>query len=171
MVKVRLVFLFIKNQPLRTKLGWDVIVYFQLGLHKKDRVVLDKIKNKSPPRGLGKIYEQDVDVYKVQSVKDLKSIIDHFDNYPLITNKRADYELWKQVVEIVKNKEHLTLEGLQKIVAIKATLNWGLSDTLKAAFPEVVPVNDNFMRSTKNIRSLLIKWFYVSRGVLLNIYF
>lgn len=121
-----------------SKLGWDVIVYFQLGLHKKDRVVLDKIKNYF---GVGKIYEQDVDVYKVQSVKDLKSIIDHFDNYPLITNKRADYELWKQVVEIVKNKEHLTLEGLQKIVAIKATLNWGLSDTLKAAFPEVVPVN------------------------------
>lgn len=44
-------------------------------------------------------------------------------------------------VEIVKNKEHLTLEGLQKIVAIRATLNRGLSDILKAAFPEVVPLN------------------------------
>lgn len=70
----------------------------------------------------------------------MKGIIDHFDKYPLITNKRADYELWRQAVEIIKNKEHLTLEGLQKIVAIRSTLNRGLSDTLKAAFPSVVPV-------------------------------
>lgn len=40
------------------------------------------------------------------------------------------------MVEIVKAKEHLTFEGLQKIVAIRATLNRGLSDELKAAFPE-----------------------------------
>ena len=65
-----------------------------------------------------------------------------FDRYPLITKKRADYELWRQVVELVKNKKHLTSEGLQKkIVAIKSSLNNGLSDTLKAAFPTVVPFN------------------------------
>jgi len=121
-----------------SKLGWDVLVYFQLGLHKKDRVVLEKIKSYFK---VGKIYEQDIDVYKVQSVKDLKGIIDHFDKYPLITQKRADYELWKQVVEIVKNKEHLTLKGLQKIVAIRASINLGLSDKLKTAFPEIVPFN------------------------------
>jgi hypothetical protein len=66
------------------------VVYFQLGLHKKDRTVLEKIKIYF---GVGKIYELAVDVYKVQSVKDLKGIINHFDKYPLITNKRADYEL------------------------------------------------------------------------------
>lgn len=122
-----------------SKLGWDVLIYFQLGLHKKDRIVLEKFKSYF---GVGNIYEQDVvDVYKVQSVKDLKSIINHFDLYPLITNKRADYELWRQAVEIIKNKEHLTLQGLEKIVAIRATLNRGLSDTLKAAFPAIVPFN------------------------------
>lgn len=71
----------------------------------------------------------------------MKVIIDHFDKYPLKTNKRADYEFWRQVVEIIKNKQHLTLKGLQKIVAIRATINWGLSYTLKAAFPRVVPIN------------------------------
>ena len=38
------------------------------------------------------------------------------------------------------NKEHLTEEGLQKIVAIRASLNWGLTDKLTAAFPSIVPV-------------------------------
>jgi hypothetical protein len=32
-------------------------------------------------------------------------------------------------------KEHLTLSGLQKIVNLKASLNNGLSKSLKEAFP------------------------------------
>ena len=38
------------------------------------------------------------------------------------------------------NKEHLTKDGLIKIVAIKASINRGLSEKLKSAFPDVVPV-------------------------------
>jgi len=77
---------------------------------------------------------------QAQSVKDLKIILNHFDKYPLITQKRADYELFKQAVELMEQKEHLTLEGLAKIVAIKASNNLGLSEELKAAFPTIVPV-------------------------------
>jgi hypothetical protein len=32
------------------------------------------------------------------------------------------------------------MEGLGKIVAIKACMNLGLSDQLKAAFPKIIPV-------------------------------
>ena len=38
------------------------------------------------------------------------------------------------------NKEHLTQDGLQKIISIRAALNTGLSPGLKAAFPVVKPV-------------------------------
>jgi hypothetical protein len=41
---------------------------------------------------------------------------------------------------IIDRKEHLTEEGLRKIVAIKAAINLGLSDKLKEAFPYIVPV-------------------------------
>jgi hypothetical protein len=40
----------------------------------------------------------------------------------------------------MNNKEHLTLEGLYQIVAIKAALNRRLSDKLKSAFPDILPV-------------------------------
>jgi hypothetical protein len=33
-------------------------------------------------------------------------------------------------------KEHLTISGLRKIVAIKASMNLGLSDKLKASFTQ-----------------------------------
>jgi hypothetical protein len=70
----------------------------------------------------------------------LAKVLDHFDKYPLITQKRADYELFVQAFNLIQNKEHLTEEGLRKIVAIKASLNLGLSEELKAAFPKILPV-------------------------------
>ena len=36
--------------------------------------------------------------------------------------------------------EHLTPSGLRKIIAIKASMNNGLSDELKAEFSDITPV-------------------------------
>jgi hypothetical protein len=77
--------------------------------------------------------------YRV-SGKDLEKVLDHFEKYPLITQKRADYELFKQAIRLMEEKEHLTEAGLAQILAIKAVLNKGLSDELKAAFPKINPV-------------------------------
>ena len=71
----------------------------------------------------------------------MKVIIDHFSKYPLITQKCYDFKLFEKAVHLVELKEHLTYDGLRKIVAIKASMNLGLSDVLKKAFPDVVKVN------------------------------
>ena len=93
--------------------------------------------------GIGKIYSNKAESaqYRVESVKQLEILINHFDSYGLITQKWSDYQLFKKGIELLKNKEHLTREGINKLIAIKASLNLGLSDELKTAFPEVVPVN------------------------------
>ena len=62
------------------------------------------------------------------------------DKYPLITQKLGDYLIFKEVIGIIQRKEHLTREGLDKVIALKANLNLGLSDELKAAFPNIIPV-------------------------------
>ena len=67
-------------------------------------------------------------------------IINHFNNYPLITQKSVDYKLFKMAFYIIQKKKHLTQKGLTKIVAIKGSLNLGLSPELKVAFPETVIV-------------------------------
>jgi len=77
--------------------------------------------------------------FTVKSLKDLPVIIDHFSKYPLLTQKRADYVLFKRVVDLMKRREHLTPEGLKKIVSLRAAMNNGLSEKQKAAFPEVTP--------------------------------
>ena len=70
-------------------------------------------------------------VYTIGSIKDITNvIIPHFTNYPLITKKNVDFILFKSVVELINKDEHLTLEGLNKIINIKASINKGLSDKL-----------------------------------------
>ena len=73
--------------------------------------------------GVGDIKSQGKDSvqYRVTSVKDLiEVIIPHLEKFPLITQKRADFILFKQVVNLMYNKEHLTVEGFQKILNLKA---------------------------------------------------
>jgi len=40
----------------------------------------------------------------------------------------------------MKNKEHLTLDGLNKILSYKASLNLGLSEELKEKFSKIEAV-------------------------------
>ena len=61
-------------------------------------------------------------------------IVDHFDNYPLVTVKKMDYTLFKECFNIIKDKKHLTHEGLLKIIQIKSSLNRDLSENLKKLF-------------------------------------
>jgi len=48
--------------------------------------------------------------------------------------------LFEQCYNLIKQKEHLTQAGLEKILALKYNLNKGLSDELKSAFPNIIPV-------------------------------
>nr|QXQ00351.1 NADH dehydrogenase subunit 2 [Tuber microsphaerosporum] len=122
------------------RLGWTVSPIFTIGLHAKDLEFLNIIQSYF---GVGKIYTKQSDGsihYRVWSVKDLINIIiPHFDKYPLVTQKRADFELFKQIVQILAKKEKLTIEDLTKIVALKASINLGLSPVLKESFPNITP--------------------------------
>ena len=131
------------------KSGWVIKPRFSISLHKKDRFILEAIKNYL---GVGEIYTQGIDSvqYRVFSIKDLQLVIDHFDKYPLISQKFGDYSLFKQAYLLLINKEHLTPEGLLKIIAIRASINNGLSEPLKEAFPGIIPV----IRPNRNIISI-----------------
>jgi hypothetical protein len=110
-----------------------------MGIHKKDTVLLDSSAPRQKLFGVGKIYlDKDIVYYQVFSNKDLLLIIDHFDKYPLITKKFSDYCLFKQAFDIVKNKQHLSKEGLRKIVSIKASLNRGLTPRLENSFANII---------------------------------
>jgi len=77
--------------------------------------------------------------YRVESLKDLAIIINHFDKYPLITKKQADYTIFKLAHSLINNKSHLTNKGILELVALKAVIIRGLSKDLIVAFPDIIP--------------------------------
>lgn len=50
-------------------------------------------------------------------------VIPFFNEYPILGVKRLDFEDFKKVAELVKNKEHLNVEGLNKIIKIAEGMN------------------------------------------------
>jgi len=121
----------------KRKLGWRIQSKFQICLHVRDLPLLLKIQQFF--RGIGSVsVSGDLAFYSVSSVKDLVNIIvPHFLNYPLLTQKGADFILFKQIVELMDNRAHLTVEGFNKIINIKAAMNLGLSDSFKSEFKEL----------------------------------
>jgi hypothetical protein len=70
----------------------------------------------------------------------VNGLVPHLNNYPLQTQKQADFELFKLGIGLLESKENKTEIGLQKFVNIRAAMNFGLSPGLKTAFPNTVPV-------------------------------
>ena len=70
----------------------------------------------------------------------MQIIIDHFDKFPLITNKLNDYKLFKLAYTLFLILEQLSLEGIKKLVSIKSLMNLGLSPELKAHFTDIKPI-------------------------------
>lgn len=83
---------------------------------------------------------RDIVNYSIELKEDLNKLFIHLEKYPLLTQKAADFMLFKQAVKLVDDKAHLTVEGLNQIVNIKASMYLGLSNMLKSEFDEYVPV-------------------------------
>jgi hypothetical protein len=124
-------------------MGLRLLPVFAIELHIRDLEVLKRIKEffnvgsvtvrirNGKPTG----------IYSVPSLKDLTEvIIPHFNEYCLLTQKKADFILFSSLVSLMNNKEHLNEKGINKIISIRASMNKGLNGILKSIFPNIVPV-------------------------------
>ena len=112
------------------KIAYRVKAVFHIGLHIRDIALLEQIQLFFGVGKISKLGAESVQ-FRVSALEDLKVIINHFDKYPLLTNKQSDYLLFKQVVNFMEQGRHLTIEGLNKIMSIKAVLNkQEISDSL-----------------------------------------
>lgn len=116
------------------KLGFQFLPVFTIQLHYKDLALLELIKLYF---NVGKVIIKKDNtktnvIYTVQSIKDLANvIIPHFDKYPLLTQKQADFILFKQIISLMVQGKYLTAEGLIKNLALKASINKGFNEKFK----------------------------------------
>jgi len=134
-------FLIIVRKSKKNKIAWQLEANFTINLHIRDINLLKLIQIYFDGVGrIGKERNSCCD-YTVGSLDQIVTkVIPHFDKYPLKTKKYSDYLLFKEAVMIMKRGEHITIEGLQKIINIRASLNKGLTTSLIKAFPNNIPL-------------------------------
>lgn len=129
-------------------------------MHEKDRVLIKGLQEFFG--GIGYISKPNKNSsveFRVSTLNDLVNvIIPHFDNYPLYTKKRIDYLFFKQIVTLMLNKEHNSMEGIQKAVNIRASINTGLSHGLKEAFPNTIPVDKSTLINNVMYKNIPSEW-------------
>lgn len=76
--------------------------------------------------GCGQVISSSKDCMRfvVQKKEDiLTKIIPHFNKYPLVTSKGINFQTFKEAAEIVAKGEHLTLNGITKLINLKKLMN------------------------------------------------
>jgi len=106
------------------KIKVNVQLEFNLTQHSRDDLL---IKSLMEYLNCGKVYKNNnVSNYRVSKFLNLsEKIIPFFEKYPLIGIKSNDFKDFCLVVEMMKEKKHLTLEGLEQIRKVKARMNTG----------------------------------------------
>jgi hypothetical protein len=110
-------------------LGWQVFPEFVVTQGMKSLGALEELKDFF---GCGGIYKnrrydnhnEDILRYCVRRIRDLDDIIvPFFKTNPLKTSKRHDFKKFVQVIELMKEKKHLTFDGLKAIAKIAQGMN------------------------------------------------
>jgi len=137
----------------RYKTAYRVKAVFHIGVHIRDLALLEQIQLFFGVGTISKLGAESVQ-FRVSGIENLKVIMNHFDKYPLLTNKQSDYLLFKQVVNDMEQERHLTVEGLNKVMSVKAVMNNKvMSDSLNLAFPDIEPMLRPGIKD-RNIKSL-----------------
>jgi LAGLIDADG endonuclease len=103
-------------------IGFQITVTFQLTQHSRDEQLM---KSLIEFFDCGKIYTyKDAVNFKVQNSSGLsENFLPFFQKYSIQGVKLLDYLDFVSVIEIMKNKEHLTQIGLDKIRKINLSMN------------------------------------------------
>ena len=110
------------------KIGWKVKPSFKICLHIKDLALLELFKQYF---GAGVVSANGFKAtFEAFSIKDLAQIIKHFKDYPLKSQKCADFLLFEKAYSLILLKRHLEKSGLEQLVGIRASMNRGLTELL-----------------------------------------
>lgn len=96
--------------------------------NKRDLILMESIKNRLNCGSI-KIKNNDTVHFVVYKYADIcDKIIPLFSENPLLGNKAKDLNDFKAVMNLMKNKAHLTESGIDEIIKIKNNMNRGRID-------------------------------------------
>jgi hypothetical protein len=106
---------FSQRAKLRTNI--EVRPSFSISQHKRNLMILKEIKKFFGVGGIRYSKKDNNYKYEVRSIEDLtKVVIPHFEKYPLKTSKSKDFNLFKEICNLIKSNHHLNPEYLEVII-------------------------------------------------------
>lgn len=111
------------------RIGLDARLHFEIELRDDDRELLEAIQK---TLGCGRLYHLNYERYgwnphvelKVSSLKEIREkLIPFFKKHKLRGKKRHSFRLFCEAAELFARKEHLTLEGIEKLRRIRQKMN------------------------------------------------
>ena len=112
----------VNPQPTLT-CGFQVLPEFTVTQHQRDVKILYALKDYFQC-GVVRVNHGDILCYRVRAFDHLYDIIvPFFEKHKLLSAKRVDFEQFRTVLLMMKRKQHLTLEGLEKIREIQLKMN------------------------------------------------
>lgn len=109
-----------------TNSRFAVQLKFKVTQHSRDAQLMQKIVTTS---GCGIYYDRPNESVGDFSVTRLNNILDKiiplFDKYPLRGSKALDYSDFRKIAYLMKDRVHLTVEGIEQIRKIKLGMNTG----------------------------------------------
>lgn len=108
------------------KTGFSVNLRFQISQHSRDEVLMRRLIDYMgcgqyySLKGEGK-FKGDLVVSRLPDI--INKIKPFFSEYPILGVKSKDFQFWCEAVELMSKKEHLKVEGLEKIRQIKESIN------------------------------------------------
>ncbi len=119
-------------------LGWQVLPEFRVVQHKRDELILHKLKSFFD-FGNVVINHDDRKEFRVRGLENLNKIVKFFNKNPLKTSKQKNFEIFSKIVELINQKKHLTQKGLNKIANLASKMNQKVIRNLES--PETIRQN------------------------------
>lgn len=140
-----------KAKNSRYKKGFIIGNFCSLQLHIRDYILLNKVKTyfNAGKISIRKGKYEGAAILSVQSIKELISVIKPLPPYGLglykytlltQTQKNEDFHLFKSAFLLINQGGFCTCDKINKLIAIKASMNKGLTDNMINIFPYIVPI-------------------------------
>ena len=147
------------NKLPKMTLGRQVLPEFRIVQHKRDEYLLKRI-NKFFEFGDICRNHGDRKEFRVRGLENLNKLVYFFNENPLQTSKRKNFELFSQVIELMNNKEHLTKEGLKKIANLASKMNRKIKRHLESS--------ETIRQSSNNLEQDIVRSFRRLEEVIRN---
>jgi len=112
------------NRSKRHKFGWEIRPSFSVSQNSDRANVLTMFQKHFRCGAIRPDRSDKTLKFETRSISDLvKKVVPHFEQYPLLSSKNNDFEMFAEICRMMNQREHLTKEGFERILGLASRIN------------------------------------------------